>query len=587
MWEIVEGENKNPKEVDTGNKNSKPLTFKVTITLIGHTDAPCLASWGFQDRLLLTASNDGTVRLWVPLGDEELQLSKNNLDTDSESRLIALEKELGIIHHSNHNVSSESSNVVGSPSIKRSIRVQSEECLVVYKKHTGAISAITWIDDRHFASAGCDKMVFLWSVRDGPPLWSLLFSHKVQDLVMNYDRSMLLGVDEGKCLRIIHLNTFQSESMNQTESRSSGNSNSEGVEQKIIVQRGPPEIVSVLCENGLLRNRWEKRMGGRGNTGTTSDVGGQVAGKSTNKPNDSDEDMEGGSSGGRNNVTSSSLNPYENSNVNNTRDSKDSNHSTSSSQSKDPTNPTGIKRPAFASTYIQPGPGYPCVSSILERAPITAVIPSSYCNQFLFSLSNDGNHAEGSVRLYDLEDVGRNSYRVMEMATIKYHNSLAMNNDENSKNEGGGSTSGDSKVKSFDFGTGYKPNVNRNEGVIRVYKGHAQSRFVLRPSFLGDREQFVACGSEDSRIYIWHRHTGGLLRILSGHSGAVNSVMGFGLGSGRSSWLCSASDDATVRVWIPNGVFTNAGTNQRGSGGRLVGVSDFIGGKESLFFRMI
>ena len=81
---------------------------------------------------------------------------------------------------------------------------------------------------------------------------------------------------------------------------------------------------------------------------------------------------------------------------------------------------------------------------------------------------------------------------------------------------------------------------------LAEYCGHKSQRFVIRAAFGGADEDFVISGSEDSRVYIWHRHTAALLEVLSGHSGAVNTVA---WSSSSCPWLASASDDHTVRVW--------------------------------------
>ncbi|XP_065868659.1 WD repeat-containing protein 26 homolog [Euphorbia lathyris] len=89
-------------------------------------------------------------------------------------------------------------------------------------------------------------------------------------------------------------------------------------------------------------------------------------------------------------------------------------------------------------------------------------------------------------------------------------------------------------------------NIEGNPKIVSKYKGHTRSRFIIRSCFGGFEQAFIASGSEDSQVYIWHRGSGELLLAMPGHAGAVNCV----------SWnptnlhmLASGSDDRTIRIW--------------------------------------
>uniref|UniRef100_A0A668A399 WD repeat-containing protein 26 n=1 Tax=Myripristis murdjan TaxID=586833 RepID=A0A668A399_9TELE len=84
--------------------------------------------------------------------------------------------------------------------------------------------------------------------------------------------------------------------------------------------------------------------------------------------------------------------------------------------------------------------------------------------------------------------------------------------------------------------------------LVRKYQGVTQGFYTIHSCFGGHNEDFIASGSEDHKVYIWHRRSELPIAELTGHTRTVNCV----------SWnpaipglMASASDDGTVRVWGP------------------------------------
>ncbi|KAJ1026768.1 hypothetical protein NDA16_002065 [Ustilago loliicola] len=91
----------------------------------------------------------------------------------------------------------------------------------------------------------------------------------------------------------------------------------------------------------------------------------------------------------------------------------------------------------------------------------------------------------------------------------------------------------------------------RRQILVKRFHGHKLTEHVIDCGFGGIDENFVVSGSEDAKVYIWHRATGRLIETLSGHdAGTVNGV----------AWhpkdpltIASCGDDHTVRIWRPGG----------------------------------
>ncbi|KDQ07069.1 hypothetical protein BOTBODRAFT_120606 [Botryobasidium botryosum FD-172 SS1] len=83
--------------------------------------------------------------------------------------------------------------------------------------------------------------------------------------------------------------------------------------------------------------------------------------------------------------------------------------------------------------------------------------------------------------------------------------------------------------------------------MVRRYMGHQQFRHVIRSCFGGANESFIVSGSEDGKVYIWHRDSCALLEALPGHGqGSVNTVAWNPQDEGM---FASCSDDCTIRIW--------------------------------------
>ncbi|NWH64140.1 WDR26 protein, partial [Geococcyx californianus] len=84
--------------------------------------------------------------------------------------------------------------------------------------------------------------------------------------------------------------------------------------------------------------------------------------------------------------------------------------------------------------------------------------------------------------------------------------------------------------------------------LVRKYQGVTQGFYTIHSCFGGHNEDFIASGSEDHKVYIWHKRSELPIAELTGHTRTVNCVS---WNPEIPSMMASASDDGTVRIWGP------------------------------------
>ncbi|XP_065059692.1 WD repeat-containing protein 26-like [Rhopilema esculentum] len=90
----------------------------------------------------------------------------------------------------------------------------------------------------------------------------------------------------------------------------------------------------------------------------------------------------------------------------------------------------------------------------------------------------------------------------------------------------------------------------KDKALVRKFRGVTQGYYMIHSCFGGVNEDFIASGSEDNDVYIWHQRLEGRpIATLKGHSRTVNCVH---WNPKIPSMLASASDDGTIRIWGPS-----------------------------------
>lgn len=88
----------------------------------------------------------------------------------------------------------------------------------------------------------------------------------------------------------------------------------------------------------------------------------------------------------------------------------------------------------------------------------------------------------------------------------------------------------------------------RARALVRRFRGLSQGHFTIHACFGGAHHDFVASGSEDNKLYIWHMEGEEPVAVVAGHTRCVNAVAWNPV---HHDVLATASDDNSVRLWGP------------------------------------
>ncbi|PIN00669.1 WD40 repeat protein [Handroanthus impetiginosus] len=81
------------------------------------------------------------------------------------------------------------------------------------------------------------------------------------------------------------------------------------------------------------------------------------------------------------------------------------------------------------------------------------------------------------------------------------------------------------------------------------YVGHCNiGTDIKQASFIGQRGEYIASGSDDGRWFIWEKKTGRLLKMLHGDDAVVNCVQCHPY----DCVIATSGIDSTIKIWTPN-----------------------------------
>ncbi|PFH62075.1 hypothetical protein XA68_15166 [Ophiocordyceps unilateralis] len=86
----------------------------------------------------------------------------------------------------------------------------------------------------------------------------------------------------------------------------------------------------------------------------------------------------------------------------------------------------------------------------------------------------------------------------------------------------------------------------KSRNSVQKFLGHVGGEFMIRSALGGANESFVASGSENGYLFIWHKNIGVAVERLAGHLPRCNSVCWNPV---DPCMLASCGDDGLVKIW--------------------------------------
>ncbi|XP_044475514.1 protein ALTERED SEED GERMINATION 2-like isoform X2 [Mangifera indica] len=115
------------------------------------------------------------------------------------------------------------------------------------------------------------------------------------------------------------------------------------------------------------------------------------------------------------------------------------------------------------------------------------------------------------------------------------------------KEIGGNGSCGSPASSSQNGWTHYQPEAAVD--MKRRFVGHCNvGTDIKQASFLGQRGDYIASGSDDGRWFIWEKQTGRLIKMLVGDGSVVNCVQCHPF----DSVVATSGIDSTIKIWTPS-----------------------------------